>query len=100
MRDCGSQTIRCGFDPGNTPCKIHGPAVRRGKARPESLSGWGCQQGLTVLPTHAQRFGQLMREATKIEPEQVQKLAEHPKKLDPWTRALVKALNVNFEAQS
>jgi len=73
---------------------------------------WG-GPGLTVLPSHAARFAQLLR-AASIDPEipgkggtyedgkylsqeeATQKLMARRAESDPWTKKLYKALNVDF----
>ncbi len=120
MSKCGNDNLKCGFDPGSTYCDKHGPAVRKAKPKPAALKGaaWG-GPGLTVLPTHQERFAQLLRAASRdpeldvskndmfINGERVWNIEEYLShiaakraKRDPWTKKLFQALNVDFSGRT
>ena len=80
-------------------CPEHGPALRRGKPwfdkpRPPLPDP-------ELLPSPAQRFGQVLR-MIDAEYQRCRNLLDDPgdcRKLDPWTLALKRALDVEFPVE-
>jgi len=77
-------------------CPEHGPALRRGK--PWFDKSTPLAPDPQLLPSPAQRFAQVLR-MIDAEYQRCRNLLDDPgycRKLDPWTLALKRALDVKF----
>jgi hypothetical protein len=93
---CGSQTLKCFYDPGNRYCPTHGPALRKGKPWfLQSRAPFGGPGLSPPLPTPGQRWAQVLKRAQNQ--PRLKGLATEPGPTGEWQRQLEKALNVEFQ---